>query len=112
MNALAYERDDDLLVVNEPYFPSGSPLRYDDGTTYASDTVLEEHATHYEWPHSLAEIFSAVIGGGLNILAFDEHRTIPWKALSSLTPSSDGFVLPSGRDRLPLMFSLTARRPS
>lgn len=110
MNALEYERDDDLLVVNEPYFPSDAPLRYDEGTTYASDTVLEEHTTHYEWPHSLAEIFGAVMGAGLTVLAFDEHRTIPWKAIPSLVPSSDGFILPSGRERLPLMFSLAARR--
>ncbi|SMH48989.1 Methyltransferase domain-containing protein [Rathayibacter oskolensis] len=111
MSALAYDRDDDLVVVDEPYFPTGAPLRSDDGATYASDTVLEEHATTYQWPHSLAEILGAVLGAGLTIVAFDEHTTLPWKALPSLVPTADGFALPSGRERLPLMFSLAARRP-
>lgn len=111
MSALAYERDDDLLVVDEPYFPTGTPLRYDDGITYASDTVLDDHKTNYQWPHSLAEILGAVLGAGLIIESFGEHTTMPWKALPSLVQTPEGFALPSGRERLPLMFSLAARRP-
>lgn len=112
MSALAYERDDDLLVLSEPYFPTGAPLRFDDGTTYASETRIDEHATTYQWPHSLSEILGALLRAGLTILSFDEHTTIPWKALPSLVATPEGFVLPSGRERLPLMFSVAARRPA
>lgn len=112
MSALAYERDDDLLVVDEPYFPIGQPLRYDDGVTYASENVLTDHKTNYQWPHSLAEILGAVLGAGLVIESFDEHTTMPWKALPSLVKTPDGYALPNGRERLPLMFSLAARRPA
>lgn len=110
MNALAFERDDDLLVVTEPYFSTGSPLRFDDGVTYASDNLIEDHVTTYQWPHSLSEILGALLRAGLTLLSFDEHTTIPWKALPSLTPTPEGFVLPSGHERLPLMFSVAARK--
>lgn len=112
LSALAYQRDDDLLVVDEPYFPIAAPLRYDDGITYASGTVLEEHATTYQWPHSLGEILGAVLRAGLQIASFDEHTTIPWRAIPSLVPTADGFVLAERPERLPLMFSLAARRPA
>lgn len=112
MSSLAYERDDDLLVIDEPYFPTGTPIRSDDGGTYASDTILEDHKTSYQWPHSLAEIFGAVLGAGLTVLAFDEYTTIAWKSLPSLVQTPDGYALPEGRERLPLTFSLTARKPT
>lgn len=111
MSALDSEREDDLLLVNEPYFPTDTPLSYHDGATYASDTVLADHKTNYQWPHSLAEILGSVIGAGLTIEAFHEHTTMPWRGLPSLVQTAEGYALPSGRERLPLMFSLAARRP-
>ncbi|MGV8881843.1 MAG: class I SAM-dependent methyltransferase [Rhodoglobus sp.] len=110
VSALAFERDDDLLVVTEPYFSTGEPRRFDDGVTYASNNVIENNVTTYEWTHSLSDILGALLRAGLTILSFDEHTTIPWKALPSLIPTPEGFVLPSGRERLPLMFSIAARK--
>lgn len=112
MNALDFERDDDLMVVTGPYFSTGKPIRFDDGTTYASENVLEENITTYEWPYSLSDVLGALLRSGLTILSFDEHTTIPWKALPFLVPTPDGFVVPSGRERLPLMFSVAARKPA
>ena len=107
--SLQYDRDDDELVVTEPYFQGADPIRSDDGTTYASDTVLNNRTT-YEWPHSLDEILSAVLDAGLTIESFHEHQAMPWKPIPSLVSSPAGFVLPRGRERVPMMFSLAARR--
>lgn len=38
------------------------------------------------------------------------NTTIPWKSLPMLTPTPEGFVLPDGRERLPLMFSVAERK--
>jgi len=108
--SLQYTRDDDALVVTEPYFGGDEPLRSDDGTTYASDTVLSNRTT-YEWPHSLDEILSAVLDVGLRIESFHEHRAMPWKPIPSLVSTPAGFALPHGRERVPMMFSLAARAP-
>ena len=110
MSAMQYERDDDLLVVGEPYFATGEPKRFDDGVTYASDTLLENNVT-YQWPHDLAEILTAILNAGLRIEAFGEHQTIPWKALPGLVATDRGWVLPDASPKIPLMFSVVARRP-
>jgi SAM-dependent methyltransferase len=108
--ALDYDRDDGLLVLNQPYFESGRPVRYDEGTTYADDDVRLQNATTYEWTHSLSEIIQALLNAGLVIMAFAEGKTIPWKALPTLISTPAGYVLPDNPDRLPLEFSIVARR--
>jgi SAM-dependent methyltransferase len=109
MSALQYDRDDGQLVLGEPYFSGGGPRRFDDGTTYASDSRMANAVT-YQWTHDLGEVFGSVLAAGLRIEAFHEHRTIPWKALPSLVPSERGWELPPGSAECPLMFSLVARR--
>lgn len=110
MSAMRFDRDDDLLVVGEPYFASDRPRRFDDGATYASSTIMTNAVT-YEWSHSLSEIFTALLGAGLRIEAFGEHRSMPWKALPGLVLTDQGWMLPDGGPDIPLMFSVIARRP-
>lgn len=110
LNALDYDRDDGLLVLNQQYFASDGPIRYDHGTTYADGDVHLENATTYEWMHSLSEIIQALLAAGLVITAFDEGTTIPWKALPTLMSTPEGYVLPDNPERVPLEFSIVARR--
>jgi hypothetical protein len=110
LSAIDYERDDGLLVLNQPYFENGRPIRYDHGTTYARGDIRLENATTYEWTHSLSEIIQALLNAGLVITSFAEGTTIPWKALPSLVSTPAGYVLPDNPDRLPLEFSIVARR--
>lgn len=111
LNAVDHDRDDEL-VMSGRYFPTSDPLRYDHGTTYADATIALSNRTTFEWPHSIAEIITSLLHTGLTVTSFDEHRTIPWRALPGLVPTSEGYGLPSNSDCLPLTFSLTARRPA
>ena len=108
--ALQYDRTDGALVVTEPYFGDHEPERFDTGTTYASDTILRNRTT-YEWPHSLDEIFSSILNAGLRIEAFHEYTTMPWEPIPGLVSTKAGYALPMGRERLPMMFSIAARKP-
>ena len=110
LNTLDYGRTDGEFVIRRPYFATGDGLRYDDGTTYADPAVRLDHSVTYEWPHALSEILGALLRAGLTLIAFDEHRTIPWQALPQLIRTPEGFVLPSGSDQLPLTFSVAARK--
>lgn len=112
LNALDDDRDDDDLVLSQPYFSTGTPMRYDHGTTYADSDVRLEHSTTYEWQHSLSEIVQCLLNAGLQITSLAEHRTIPWTALPQLVSSAEGYVLPAAPLRLPLTFSLTATKPT
>ncbi|PRY68435.1 methyltransferase family protein [Glaciihabitans tibetensis] len=108
---LQYDRTDELLVVSEPYFGTAEPQRFDEGTTYASDTILTNRTT-YEWQHSLDEIFTSILTAGLGIEAYHEYTAMPWKPIPQLVSTDAGFALPTGRERVPLMFSIVARKPA
>lgn len=112
LSAVDHDRADDELVIKGPYFPTSDPLRYDHGTTYADENMALSNRTTFEWTHSIAEIINSLLHAGLTLTSFNEHRTIPWRALPGLIFTPEGYVLPSEPDRLPLTFSLSARRPS
>ena len=84
----------------------GAP-RWDTPTTYVDNLPIAETVT-YEWNHGLGEIVQAVIDAGLRVTAVREHPYCEWQALPTLVEVDDVWVLPEGRDRLPLMFTLEA----
>ena len=112
LSAVAYESDDGELVIASPYFSLGAPLRFDEGTTYVDDDVRLDNLTTYEWPHSLSEVIPPLLGAGLILLSFQEQTLIPWRALPSMVENNGNFALRNNRERLPLTFSLAARRPA
>ena len=69
-----------------------------------------EHASTYEWQHSLGEIVQSLLDAGLTLTTLAEHRAIPWQALAQMVHTPAGWVLPKGPDRLPLAFSITATK--
>jgi 2-polyprenyl-3-methyl-5-hydroxy-6-metoxy-1,4-benzoquinol methylase len=112
--AMDEERDDRELVVRHPYFRGAEPLRFDNEFSYAGDAKLT-NTTSYEWPHALSEIVAALLGEGLVIEALGEQDTLPWKALPWMVeteaggPADGNWVLPEGRELVPLTFSIAAR---
>ncbi|CAN5385748.1 class I SAM-dependent methyltransferase [soil metagenome] len=105
-----YKRDDDDLVITLPYFPTDTPQRSDDGLTYMVDYPGTQ-VTTFEWQHPLSEVIQALLSAGLVLLSFQEQADIPWPALPQMVPGDLGYTLPKGRERVPLTFSITARRP-
>jgi SAM-dependent methyltransferase len=107
--SLEDERDDAQLVIGRPYFEVAQPIRWDAEPVWAKDAP--EVTPHYEWNHGLGEIVGALIGAGLTIEAFREHQTCLWQALPFMTLDNDGWWrLPDRPDRLPLMYSIRARK--
>lgn len=106
------ERTDGELVLKFPYFETGQPLRWEEETSYLGTGRLE-HPTIYAWNHGLGEIVTAVLDVGLRLDALVEHDEVEWAALPQMQLTDEGrYVLPEGRNRLPLMFTLEASVPS
>jgi hypothetical protein len=114
LNAV-YEKDG-ALVVEQPYFERAEPVRWDDGTTYTEGRPVVAHPTTFEWSHGLGEIVTALLDRGFHLELLREHRVAEFQALPSmvLEERKDGQDLyrlpPETRDRLPLTFSLRARK--
>ena len=108
--AMADPRDDGLLVVEYPYFETAG-VRFREETTYAgNDTVASPEMVCFN--HGLGEIFTALQQAGLSVTALEEHREVPWNPLGDAVESSPDhpgeYVLKTGRERLPLTYTLQA----
>ncbi len=91
--------------------PADRPMEFVDATTYTGDPTIMTNQSSRQWIHSLSAIFGALIDAGLTITMFREHEVLPWRGVPSLVPASDGlWRLPDGHPRLPLSFSLRAKK--
>ena len=113
--ALAWERDDDLLVLEVPYFEQPEPMRWDEDDTYVAvaEGTRFTHTVSYDWNHGTGEILSAVLAAGLTIEHYEEHREVPWRPFALFEPSPDHvgeWILPAHRRQLaPMTYTLIAR---
>lgn len=116
--ACDHDRADDLLVISEAYFERDEPTTWDEAGTYVEVPEHTEfvHTRSHEWNHGIGEILTAVLDAGLVIETFEEHRFLdwqPWKLFEPVPERPDNYQLPEHRrDRLPLQYTLIARRPN
>ena len=106
-NALAA----DELVVTSTYFEELEPEVDDSGCTYTDGAFTPSTTRTYSWNHGLAEVVTAVVGQGLHLERLEEHDWTSFARFPWLERQRDQhFSIPPGRPRLPLSFSLLARR--
>ncbi|TAJ19111.1 MAG: class I SAM-dependent methyltransferase, partial [Dehalococcoidia bacterium] len=100
-------REDEALILKYPYFETAEPgYVADDALTYTDGPPLTESPVSYEWNHGLGEIIDALLRAGLRLDFVHEHQEVPWQALPWLVPGDDPrtWVMPEGRERVPLTF--------
>jgi SAM-dependent methyltransferase len=109
---LVLEEDAGRLVpIYDFQTPADQPLEFVNASTYTSDPTILTHQSTREWIHSLSAILSALIDAGLTIIMFHEHEVLPWRGVQSLVRASDRlWRLPSGYPRIPLSFSMRAKK--
>lgn len=108
----ALDEDADGLVTRYPYFGDGRALAWDDSSTYAGAGTVT-HTRTYEWPHPLSEVVTALLGAGLELVALEEGRTLPWRFSARMVERADGDFEWPGEDarKVPCTFTVVARRP-
>jgi SAM-dependent methyltransferase len=74
------DRDDDLLVVQYPYFERSEPMTFDQAGTYVETDVDFEHTVTHEWNHGLGEIITSLLDAEMTITGLVEHDSVPWDA--------------------------------
>ncbi|MFF7292498.1 class I SAM-dependent methyltransferase [Microbacterium sp. NPDC008134] len=108
-----YALDEEAPALTARYryfFGDGTAQVWDDASTYAGGGTVS-HTRTYEWPHSLAEIFGALLGAGLRIVHVDEGRTLPWRFSPRMVEVPGGYAWPEDqRDLLPCTYTIIARR--
>ena len=113
LDTLSDTRADDLLEVHYPYFETAGTTFTDD-STYGGDGLVSE-PRGVSFNHGLGEVFTALTAAGLVVTALDEHREVPWRALGEAMVESTEFVgefvLARDPERLPLTYTIQARKP-
>jgi SAM-dependent methyltransferase len=87
------------------------PLSFTNATTYTGDPTVMTNQSTREWIHSLSSVLGSLMEAGLSIAMFREHEVLPWQGLSVLMPATERmWRLPDGFPRMPLSFSLRAKK--
>lgn len=108
---LAGTLSDDGKSLFYPYFPHQEPIRLVEKGSYAApDADMEGEL--FVWSHSLSEIMTALIGQGLQLEHFHEFPWSPYNCFAfteEVTPGRS--VVPGLEGKIPLTYSLQARKP-
>ncbi len=89
------------------------PLTTSEETTYTGDTAKIAHPVTHEWMHPLSRVVNALIGAGLTLEWLNEHEKLAWQFSPIMVPVEGRrrmWVLPPGFPRMPLAYSVRARR--
>jgi SAM-dependent methyltransferase len=110
---LAWALADDELRVEHPYFEEAEPHVDDTDRTYTDGGGRLEHPQAYEWNHGLGEVVTALLERGLVVEHLTEHDWTSHPRFPWLVQVADQrWAPPPGTLRVPLSFTLLARRPA
>jgi SAM-dependent methyltransferase len=102
--------DDDGESVVYGYFEDRDhPYFDDDNSTYTDGGTLTNALT-YNWNHASSEIIAALAKNGLSLTHFDEQDWTVFQQFPWLERHGEMYLIPQGRPRIPLMFTLCARK--
>lgn len=97
-----------------PYFETPEPIVDDQPGTYVTTDETFTHTVSHSWNHGLGEIITALLARDFEITRLDEHTTIPWEGLLHHGAAAEPgeFTLPAHTERVPMSYTLVARRRS
>ena len=104
----------DGLTLGYAYFEVDEPFDLDEEGTYVESDHQFVNTRQLSWNHGLGETVTALLDRGLEITGLVEHRSVPWDALPGRMLRDgelDEWRLVDEADRLPLTYTLQARKP-
>jgi len=109
---LSDPRNDELVVVEFPYFETDGGTQFHESTSYVEHEGELSAPTTIQFNHGIGEILTAVMDAGLDLVAFDEHDSVPWNPLgTAMVELPDGeFRLRERPERLAASYTLRAVR--
>ena len=104
---------DPELRLRYPYGETPEPVTINDAQTYTGDGTPLAHVTTHEWSHGLGQIVQGALDAGLSVTGLQEHYFADWRAFPSMVETEPGkYVLSDRPERLPLLFTFTAVKPT
>jgi len=113
LHTLSDPRPDGLLAVQFPYFETAG-THYREERTYEGDGAPVGSPDMVFFNHGIAELLDAVRAAGLELQGFEEHESVPWNPLGEACERFGDlgeWRMRPGMPRIPMSFTLQARRP-
>ncbi len=99
--------------IQNDYFASEPLIETSPAGSYAMPDAVTKANTTVEWQHSLGSIVTALSNAGLTIEWLHEFPFTVFQQTAELVRTADTtYVLPEGTPRIPLLFSISARKPT
>ena len=107
-----FDEREQPLEITFDYFHRGAPIFWEEEGSYADHDAKLEHTSCYVWMHPIGRIVTALIEAGLVVEFLHEFPESCFQRFPGMTKGDDDWWhMPVGEDRLPLTFSIRARRP-
>jgi SAM-dependent methyltransferase len=97
------------LTVRHDYLEGRGPVERDSTHTYTDGPALAGDTLHYEWPHSLGEVVTALAGAGLRIDLLREPDLLPFPRWPWMVRTDYGWWQGNGVEpRVPTIYAIKA----
>jgi SAM-dependent methyltransferase len=104
-------RADDLVICHD-YLGGRGAIERDSSHSYTGGPALAGDTVHYEWPHGVGEVITAIAQAGLTIQSLTETRLLPWPRWAPMVRTAGGWwVMPESEPRFPVLYGLKATKP-
>ncbi len=104
--------DADDLVIRHDYLEGRGAVERDSTHSYTDGPALAADTVHYEWPHGLGEVVTAIAHAGFTIESLTETGLLPWPRWPLMVRTDNGWwAMPEGAPRFPVMYGLKALLP-
>lgn len=99
----------DDLVIRHDYLGGRGSVERDSSHSYTDGPALPRDTLHYEWPHGLGEVITALAQTGLTIESLTESRLLPWQRWPLMVRTDNGWwTMPEAEPRFPVVYGLKA----
>ncbi|HKN51924.1 MAG TPA: class I SAM-dependent methyltransferase [Amycolatopsis sp.] len=100
------------LTVRSDYLGGRGPVERDSSHTYTDGPALPGDTLHYEWPHGLGEVVTALARAGLVVEKLTESDLHPMRRWPWMVQTGFGWWRQAGAEPLvPTLYALKAGKP-
>ncbi|WP_303249638.1 hypothetical protein [uncultured Slackia sp.] len=115
---MLFALDNAGLTVVQGCF-GGTEVAYEEDSSYVTDPSCEgkvgrvPHTVNHNWAHDFQEIIGALLETVLDLESLREYGVSDWRSLPMLEfdKHDESWRMPEGLPRIPLTFSIVARKP-
>jgi SAM-dependent methyltransferase len=102
----------DDLVIRRDYLGGRGAIERDSSHTYTDGPPLPGDTVHYEWPHGLGEVVTALARNGFILESLTESCLLPWQRWPQMVQTDNmWWEMPKQQPRFPLTYGLKALKP-